>query len=144
MSIIPAMAQTKTKMKKITYIYIKDDHQNPELRDTKINPEEELFKKSICDMVGCQCTALRSLTGTWHSRICDTRHYALCRRPHRHEHEGELEEASTEATFVDKHDEEEISGGAPVTIVRFWFAMPAVLAILTRLLLLPVIDNGLE
>ena len=94
----------KPLYQRMTYVYIKDTRHNAKFRNTKLNHQEELFKKSICDLVGCGCMALRSSTGSWHSRICDTRHHALCRRPLRRHGEREAEGgAPTAPTLADGH-----------------------------------------
>ena len=121
----------KPPHKRIIYVYIKDDHENADYRETKLNPQEELFKKSICDLVGCQCTALRSITGSWHTRICDTRHYALCKRPHRHEHE-EAPEISTPAPVADSHDEQKTSAATLTAGLSLTVALAALLSTAIR------------
>ena len=111
---------------RILYVYIKDDEEKYKKNSKRFNPTEDWFKQGICDMVGCQCVALRSTTGSWHRRICDTRHYALCRRPHHHP----VEEASTELTVGDIFDEKESSTGT-----RAAAALPFVTVLITTLLM---------
>ena len=110
----------------ILYVYIKDDEEASEYRATRLNPREEQFKQSICDVVGCPCMALRSTTGSWHRRICDTRHYALCRRPHHHPGE----EVSTEAAVTGPVDKEDSSTGArvaaPLPLLVLMMMVPSV------------------
>ena len=112
---------------RILYVYIKDDEEKYKEHSKRFNPIENSFKKPVCDIIGCQCVALRSTTGSWHWRICDTRHYALCRRPQQRLNEH----PSTEPTVSGTFDEKESSMAARLAAAPLFVAGMTMITVMT-------------
>ena len=115
----------KPRYEYIHYVYVNIHSEDRYIREDY--GYEYDFKWSFCGQNGCPCTALRIPHGTWHSRFCHTRHYALCRRSHHHPHD--LVNATTEPT-VEVVTEPISAAGRPcaVAVTSTLIMLSAVLA----------------